>query len=368
MNLLILGAGNAQVDAIQYLKKKGHFVHVLSYKDEGSVRKEANRFSIIDIVNKNRVLEYAQQNGVDLVYSIGSDAAIITIAYVSDRLRLPHFVDEKTALIMQNKGFFRSFLTERQISVVDFVICKSIDDLNDWSLFPAIIKPVDSQGQRGVMKVSDREELLKYFDHSLRFSASKNAIVEKYIDGKEVSINAYIYQGDCKYTFVTDRNVVKGFPGGIPRSHGFPSVMPTVMLKEADTLIKQTIKAFNIQNGPVYFQMKYNNEGVFILEATPRLDGCHLWRLIQNSCGVDLLDLTFTHLLCPENLYFIKPSKKQDHMLLEFFLEKPNEIFSMKKINFDDHEYVKFYYKDGELITPVNGFMEKTGYKIVKEA
>ena len=32
MKVLILGVGNAQVDAIHYLKKKGHFVYGLSYK------------------------------------------------------------------------------------------------------------------------------------------------------------------------------------------------------------------------------------------------------------------------------------------------------------------------------------------------
>jgi formate-dependent phosphoribosylglycinamide formyltransferase (GAR transformylase) len=368
MNVLILGCGSAQVDAMRYLKKAGNNVHALSYKDEGPGRNYADHFCVIDIVDKDQVLAYVLKNRIELVYSIGSDVALPTISRVSELMDLPYFVNENTVMTMVNKGAFRVFLYEHRINNVDFTLCRSADDLVGWSQFPAVVKPVDSQGQRGVLMVSCKQDLEKAFKRSLFFSRSKAVIVETYIEGHEISVNAFIYKTAIKYAFVSDRVAVKGVPGGLPESHSIPSRLPEDKQLQAIFLVQQTTQALGIRNGPVYFQLKVNPKGIFIIEATPRLDGCHLWRLIHFTYGIDLLDLTFKLLLNVDAIRFEKPRLPPAPKTLKFFFAKPGTLFSKESLTTEDNDFVTLYYKEGEEIRTVNGFLEKTGYQIVEGA
>ena len=91
MKVLILGVGNAQVDAIKYLKSAGHKVVGISYREEGAGVSLVDEFALIDIVDKEAVLNFTKGKKFDLVYSIGSDVAMPTVSFVSDALGLPCF-------------------------------------------------------------------------------------------------------------------------------------------------------------------------------------------------------------------------------------------------------------------------------------
>lgn len=55
--------------------------------------------------------------------------------------------------------------------------------------YPFIMKLTDSQGQRGVVLVKDYDEFLSGFDKTQSYSRSGKVILERYIDGPELSVN-----------------------------------------------------------------------------------------------------------------------------------------------------------------------------------
>jgi len=366
--ILILGVGNAQCDAIRYCKNKGYEVYAVSYRKEGKGIKLVDHFKQIDIIDKEAVLDYAKSIQVDIVYSVGSDMAMPTVGYVSENMELPFFVNEKTALLLQNKNELRKFIKEKQLGYIPYLVASSSDELSAWQSFPAIIKPVDSQGQRGIFEVNSSEELLYYFNKSLSFSHAKKVIVEHYIDGPEISANAFVINGELVYSFLTDRFVVENVPGGVVRGHRLPSSISDTTRKQAQERVSSAIKALEIQNGPVYFQMKYNEKGVFIIEITPRLDGCHIWRLIKEKYGVDLLALSFTLLDPDEKEPIIRgedgQSLQEGALDIEFMLQPPNTVFHQEN-PVKDALYEEYYYTEGDIVRPVNWHAEKTGYRIV---
>ena len=89
LKVLILGVGNAQVDALRYLRESGCETHGLSHCREGRGIEHCDHFEVIDIKDKQQVLAYAEKNRVDVVYSVGSDGAMPTIGFVSKQLGLP---------------------------------------------------------------------------------------------------------------------------------------------------------------------------------------------------------------------------------------------------------------------------------------
>ena len=162
--------------------------------------------------------------------------------------------------------------------------------------------------------------------------------------------------------------MVDGYSVGIPRSHVLPSKVCTGdLLRETKELAERCMHALGIQNGPVYFQLKLTSAGPRVIEITPRLDGCHMWRLIRTVTGVDLLDAS-VRLLSDDKSFdlTIKGDPSASH--LNFFLCPPGETFKLEAHPAPQGAaHVEYYYEDGETIRPINGSLEKAGFYIERE-
>ena len=366
--VLILGVGNAQVDAIERCKQAGCEVHGLSYLPEGAGIPMVDHFAVINIVDKKSVFTYACDHAIDILYSVGSDIAMPTVGYVCERASLPFFVSEDTADFLQDKGRQRAFLQEKGLSPVTYQTANSEKDFAGWNVFPAVLKPVDSQGQRGVLEVKEPGDIVEKFNLSLSHSRCGRVIIEQYIIGPEISANAFVYQSEVIYCFFTDRYVIEDAPGGIVRGHRIPTVAPKSVQDKARSLVLKVVAAVGIENGPVYFQMKYINDEVFIIEVAPRLDGCHIWRLINLKYGVNLLELSFILLenrfLLTENQRRSPVDKQREALFIDFFLQRPETVFFTPNIPDTEVLFRQYYYQSGEKVRPVNGIWDKTGYQI----
>lgn len=367
---LILGTGSAQRDFVEALKVKGHYVVGASYRHEGTALDVLDQFELINITDKEGLLTYAREHQIDKVYSVGSDLSMPTIGYINDRMHNGCFVTEQIAQIMQDKSKFRSFLQEKNIRSIHFQIIRDASDLDTWTLFPAIIKPVDSQGQRGVATVYDAEQLRQCYEQALSFSRSKTVIVEQYIGGQEISVNGFLYHGQLVYCFISDRRVVEGFTGGLVKGHDFPTVLTSDEQQQAHDLVAQVAQTIGLNDGPIYFQMKCEKGQVYIIEGTPRFDGCHIWQLIRQRYGIDLLQLTIELLEKGELTSIpsvIEPVHQAD--ILDFYIQPPFEPFDESQCVKHPHcMFRQLSYQQGEAIRPINGKAEKVGYQLIQYA
>ena len=365
MKILILGVGNAQVDAIQYCHAKGHEVYGVSYRKEGRGVKFVDTFAQVDICDRDAVTEFARRENVDLIYSVGSDLAMPTIGEVSEKLGLPYFVDSCSAEGLNNKAHARRLFAEKGLNSVPYLVGQTVEEFARWREFPAIIKPVDSQGQRGVFEVNDAEELRNMLPCSRSFSRTKTVIVEQFIEGPEFSCNAFVRNGEVIHCFVSDRLTLSSVPGGIVSAHRLPSRLTPSHARGLTSLVEATVAALPVADGPVYFQTKFlpGETDPTLIEVTPRLDGCHLWRLIDTVYGVDLLDCSFRALMGDALPQTTSEARVSGSYSLEFFHQAPNIIFEGIK---DDGGtlYMEPYYVPGEVVRPINERSEKVGYCI----
>ncbi len=365
--IIILGTGSAQKDIIEYCKDKGFYVIACSNVAGYSSEKLADEFHQIDIVDADSVKKLAIDSEADLIYTIGSDVAMPTITKVSREIGLPCFVDYETAVMCNNKDMLRDKVRATgKYSRVSYQILKTSDD-EIIVTFPAMMKPSDSQGQRGVRKVNNIDELREHFSETLSFSRSKKVIIEPYIDGDEISVNVFLANGELKFYLISDREAWSEYPGGIIKGHRIPSKYEanTIVAERIRTLVIETLDAIGLRNGPGYFQIKIDDEGYpFLIEVTPRLDGCHMWRLIWYSTGVDLLDASLEML--QGGAYKYTQEYKVIPYSLEFFCGKPGTRFSQNNYFITEHEFLHWYYQEGDRVNHVNGYFEKCGYVITK--
>ena len=363
--ILILGTGNAQVDAVRFCKEWGLFVYACSYNSFGRATALADQFELIDITDINKVKAYTEANNIDAVYSVGSDIAMPTACAVSEQLALPHFVTFETAQTCMDKANLRKSLGLNGGGNIKYqMITGKGEQIN--IPYPFIMKPVDSQGQRGVRLIKNFEEFEKHFDTAKEFSRAGKVIIEEYIDGPEMSVNTYVYNNEIIFFAISDRVSWEQYPGGIIHKHILPSrILNHDANKAVLDLVQETIQILSIENGPVYFQIKLQDNEPKLIEVTPRLDGCHMWWLYTYSTCIDLLEVTFKHLLgaLPKPETCLNPEISNAYSL-EFFCEVPGKHVDYSKYSTKDALYLEWYYNPGEKVMPINGFFEKIGYVI----
>lgn len=362
---LVLGTGNAQVDLIRALKGR-YEVHGCSHAREGAGIPLLDAFAKIDIREKEEVLAYCQKHEMDLVYSIGSDIAMPTASWVSEQLALPHLVSFATATDCNAKHRFRQRLSGTSFHVRHQQVF-SVDEPLPLPL-PVMVKPADSQGQRGVRAVHTWEEYRKQVAIALDYSPSRVAIVEELLAGSEISVNAFLADGEIVFSMISDRWVWPNFPGGLVRGHQIPSQTAGSELQPSIIqLVKTVVDRLEILNGPVYFQIMVENGMPKLVEVTPRLDGCHLWRMIFLATGVNLLEMSIQALEKGASVFNARHDGLKHPWHLEFFCEPPGTVFDQDRFPAHPNSmYREVFYAEGERVRSVNGYMEKCGYQIVK--
>ncbi|WP_318422559.1 ATP-grasp domain-containing protein [Photobacterium leiognathi] len=361
---LVLGIGNAQVDLLRFLSHINEYeVHALSNTNNGRGLQYVDKFECINITDKNAVLEYASRHEIDVIYSIGSDVAMPTVAYVSEKLGKRCFVSYDTAKTCNNKHEFRKKLSSCY-GAVPFIVADTSDDINlaQNLRFPLIVKPVDSQGQRGVGTAHNLEDVSELYQAAMKHSRSEKVIFEEKIKGEEISVNVYLSEGEMVFFLPSGRVSWKQFDGGIIHKHYVPSNLSTEATSNVRCLVEETLSNLEITNGPAYFQIKMSGNIPYLIEVTPRFDGCHMWRLISHSCGVNLLETVVEHLTTGTfnslaTDYTVRPA------CLEFHCQPPSETFLLPS-HAEGVLYEEFYYQVGDLVREMNGKMEKCGYKV----
>lgn len=363
--ILILGIGNAQLDLFEFCKGAGMKVFSCSNADEGPGLRLSDHFERIDITDIDGVTAYAQRVRAPLVYSVGSDVAMPTVSAASERLGLPHFVDAGTARICNDKGALRARLGPGFVGNLSHQVLSGPDE-PVATPFPLVLKPVDSQGQRGVRLVRSISELREHFGAAKAFSRSGRVIVEEYVDGPEISVNTYSVEGRVVFLALSDRIVWPDYPGGIIREHRVPCCAARGAAREETiALVHRTLAALGVENGPAYFQLKLKGDEPRLIEVTPRLDGCHMWRLLFHFTGVDLLALSLGHLRgTAPRMPPVGETPGRGAFRLEFICEEPHCAFARDRHPVERPLFLLWYYEDGQIVKPLNGLFEKCGYQI----
>lgn len=367
--ILVLGTANAQLDLINFCKKRGYKVYSCSNRKVGRGVEQSDEFAEIDITDIPTITEYVEKNKIDIIYTIGSDLALQTVAVTSEKLNLPTFFNRETALVCSHKSRLREKLKAYpEYSVIHREVNRT-DKLHDWNCYPAIVKPNDNQGQRGISEISSSNQLVEAFYKAIGYSQSKSVIIEEFINGFEISINLYVVDSKVKFQFMSERLSFDNYPGGIIKGHRYP-IRKKIDLDEIVRMVKILIMELGIKNGPVYMQVMITDKGMpKVIEVTPRLDGCHLWRMIYELKGINILEILLNHLIIgtvDDDSFELKTNINGKEAMLDFFTNKPSSKFSRKNHHPSDKAiFTEWFYQNGEQVRKINGYQEKVGYQLI---
>ena len=225
--LLLLGAMQMHLPIIKRAKERGIYVITCDFIHDNEGHKYADEAHYDSTTDLNAVLSLAKECDVDGIMTFNSDPAALTAAYVADRLGLPG--SGYTAVeIMSEKDKFRKFLSENGFSTPKFrqyTEVKALLNELEYFQFPVILKPVDSSGSKGVVKITTPEEVEASFFNALTYSRSKRIIVEEFIqpEGAQMHGDAFIRNGKIEFIYLGDHHYDSNINNLVPISTTFPS-------------------------------------------------------------------------------------------------------------------------------------------------
>ena len=292
--IMVIGGGLLQMPVILTAKKMGHEVVVTDYNPNAQGMKEAD-ISIVmstrDIEGSVRVAKAQNEiTPIHAVLTVGTDASM-AVAAVANALNLPgiKFEDAEAAT---NKIKMRMRFKEHGVPSPNFLPVWSLSDAKKAGKilkFPVVIKPSDNMGARGVMRLDNLNQLADAFKFSKNASPSGELIMEEFMDGPELSIDAIIFNNEITFTGIADR-IIEYPPYFIETGHNMPSALPPDVLDAACEIMTMGIRALGIDIGAAKGDIKITKDGPMIGELAARLSGGFMSAYTYPlSTGVDLI-------------------------------------------------------------------------------
>lgn len=370
--ILIIGGGLLQVPIIQTAKTMRLHTVVADMNPSSigfQIADEAIVMSTKDVEGMVRESKkFAQNSQIHGVITAGTDASM-TVAAVASALQLPgiRFVDAEAA---SNKVKMRQRLKEFGMPIPRFAAVWSLQDAKDAldSLtFPLVMKPADNMGARGVIKVNHKDDLPTAFRHAKRFCPTGELILEEYMEGPELSVDALAFQGQIRMTGIADR-IIEREPYFIEVGHNMPSAMSKEVLDEVERVMAGGMRALGIHLGAGKGDIKVTKEGVKIGEIAARLSGGFMSAFTYPlSTGVNLNRAALLISLgeTPDNLDPVLSRVSIERSLLS----KPGKLVSIggveetKKIDGVSEVFIQS--KPGDIIKEPTNNIDKSGHVII---
>lgn len=155
--------------------------------------------------------------------------------------------------------------------------------------FPALVKPVDSSGSRGVVSCAGPGRLSTAFTESLAFSPSGRLVVEEHLDGAHFTIEALVVEGRIVFHAVTDRTLTPP-PFFVTSSHLLPGELPADVELRLIQALDAICTELGYRTGPLTLDAVLGRDGrLYLIEMGARMGGNGLAEAIEHCYGVDLI-------------------------------------------------------------------------------
>lgn len=289
--IMILGASILQLPAIEKAVEMGLKVVALDMNPEAvgfslpGVVKE-----VISTIDIEAAVEAAKRHHIDGVMTLATDMPMRTVAAVAKECGLVG-VSEETAIKATDKSVMREALRTAGVPVPKFFWVASINEFRtavESIDGPFMVKPADSSGSRGILKVDDRESLDSAYEYTEQFSHNGIVVVEECMVGPEVSVETLAIDGEVHVIQITDK-ITTGSPHFVEMGHTQPTRLDCA--EEIKKVAIAANKAVGIKNGPSHTEIIVTKDGPKIVEIGARLGGdCITTHLVPLSTGVNMVE------------------------------------------------------------------------------
>ena len=370
--LLILGATVDEIQIINAAKEMGLYTIATDYNTDWTdspAKFAADKawnisWSDIDALEKKAI-----ETEIDGVMAGYSEKRILAAIALCKRLNKPFYVeDEKVLLKTFDKQKFKNLCKHYGVPVTrDYYDAEK--GFEDWSkdvIYPAVIKPADNGGSRGITTCFNKNELKQGIDYALSFSDSGSVVVEELIkDAREVIAYYTFSNGKAVLSAMCDkyeRNVSDGF-NSLPDTYLYPSSHIQEYVYSHDENVKNALLDMGMREGSANLQGFYREDfGFKFFEMDFRVGGTNTYLFTDYYSNENYLKMLIEYSMSgATDVTLLKnadPFLKGKYGCIFTLLSKNGTITSQEGKGivdaWDNILYTCFYHKIGTVIE-VNG-------------
>ena len=173
-------------------------------------------------------------------------------------------------------------------------------DSDDWwgpDYVPAMLSAMDDADiavcDLVFVDTDEKLDLKKIYEYCVNYSRGAGLLIEEYMEGPEVSVEAFSVNGEAHIITITDK-IVTDLPFFVELGHTEPSRLSKEQQDDIHRVALGAIKAIGMVNGPTHTEIKVTESGAKLVEIAARLGGDFITsRLVPLSTGVDMIDCSY---------------------------------------------------------------------------
>ena len=286
--VLFVGAGRHQRRAIAQARARGLRVVAVDRNPDAPGLAEADVAEVVDFSDVAAVVEVGRRHAVDGVLTISADRAVPVVAAVAEELGLPG-IGTETAYVMTQKIAMRRVLADAGVPQPRFAAVRNVHEgyaAIERVGLPAVLKPADSGGQRGVFRLDSADDLERHLHAALAESPTDEAIVEEYVEALELNGLVVVRDGEAFPLTLSDRLRPPGIGFGVGWIHVYPATIFGDQLEEAERVAVHAVHALGLENGIAFPQLLATDDGrVLVIEVAARIPGGQMADLARHAIG-----------------------------------------------------------------------------------
>jgi biotin carboxylase len=375
--VLFVGAGRNQRRAIERVRELGIRVVAVDRNAQAPGLALADAGEAVDFSDVDAVADAGRRHAVDGVMTIAADSAVPIVARAAELLELPG-IGSAAAHFATNKIAMRREFAEHGVPQPRFAAVRTLAEAHAAARtvgFPAVLKPADSAGQRGIFLVHSDGELAAQMALTIAVSPTQQAIVEEFHEGREVNTLLVARGDDVHLITASDRMRPEGAGFGVALAHVYPSTLFGDALAEVERVAIAAVRAIGLRNGIAYPQLLVSAQAneVRVVEIAARIPGGQMVEVPRYGVGIDLVEVAVRQALgepVPDEL--VAP-RFQQPVAIRFLTAEPGplepgvvrEVGPLDKARaFPGVERVDTWIEPGETIRPVQTDADRRGYVI----
>lgn len=293
--IMILGASDLQVPLITKAKERGLFVIVVSPSKDEPGKRFADITIECDVRDELFLLEKAKELKIDGIITDQTDIAVRTVAFVSEKMGLPG-IGYETAKLFTDKYLMRERCKEIGVPTLRYILTNELEDaLRFYNSIGSdlILKPVDSQGSRGVSLINSKQKLVEKFKEAIGYSRSGKVLLEQFVSGREFVVEGIALNYKFENAVIGDTYYFDIPDVFSATQRVFPTNADEALKQKVLSINKCIVEGFGLKQGITHSEFIMNGDDVILIETAARGGGVFissdLISLSTGMCSEDFL-------------------------------------------------------------------------------
>lgn len=290
------------------------------------------------------------------------------------------FINNPTAAILRirNKNSCRQILSENGLPQPELHIFNNLQQAcyflqtqptggGDW-----ILKPIDASGSQGVSRITNNgiHQLHTAFSR-LTSTQQEGFIIEKFIIGKEFSLEGFFHHGEPIFQGITEKTLKPG-SSFVEDMHVFPAELPIETRNDVFAVAKKALHCVGLMFGHFHLEFWISDCQIIIGEIHSRPGGDYIHLLTEVVTGIPTYAAVFQQYI--ESASCHEPAPTITHRCaaaVKYFDAPEGELIAIYGIadlqKKDQIILTEITVKPGEILPPCTESGKRVGCVVVRE-